>query len=87
MANPLVNVSLGDIEEALFRAGACRFECSSLAGSIIDSDSIQNLQESMLLRRGVFPDILAKELRAFGLVVRWTDKRTGQFERASKHVH
>lgn len=87
MSTFLSDVPLGDIEDALFRAGACRFECSSLVESIIDSNSIATLQASSLRKRGVFPDILANELRAIGVVVHWDAECCTDSSKPSSRVH
>lgn len=73
--SPFVEVSLGAIEDALFRSGACRFECSNLAGLILDGGLMAELHEDSLRSKGVYPEVLEKELRAIGVELGQTNKR------------
>ena len=64
--------AVGDIEAALIRAGCDRLGGAELMECIIESQGPIRFRDNKLSKAGVDPAVLVRELRAIGLVVRWT---------------
>lgn len=62
---------IGDIHSALIRSGFGHLDSAEFAEHIISSGSV-SFKSSRLGKAGVDPAFLVQELRAVGLLVRWT---------------
>lgn len=62
---------IGDIQSALIRSGFGHLDSAEFAEHIINSVSV-SFKSSHLDKAGVDPAFLVQELRAVGLLVRWT---------------
>ena len=74
MSNEMPSGVIGDIQGALIRAGLDRLDSAVLAESIIEGPV--SFKTNKLSKSGVAPSILVKELRAAGLIVRWTGENS-----------
>jgi hypothetical protein len=63
---------IGDIEAALIRSGFKRLDSAEFAEHIIPSGGSVSFKTNKLGKSEIDPALLAQELRATGLIVRWT---------------
>ena len=72
MTIELASGVVGDIEGALIRSGLGREDSAELSHAILNSPGGISFRTNKLGKIGIDPDALVQELRATGLIVRWT---------------